>query len=59
MNVHSVFPVSLLAIVAENQMEGEIVSPPLQEIVDGKVEYKVNVILNFRMYQWRLEYLVN
>jgi len=55
---HRTFLVSLLPAAANNLLPGEVVSPPLPVVVEGKEEWEVEEILDSRRARGRLQYLV-
>jgi len=57
--LHLVFNVVKLSPAPDNPIVGRCLNPqPPPELVDGGEEYIVEKILNSRMFQWKLQYLV-
>ena len=57
--LHPVFNVVKLRLVPLDPIVGRPSKPPLEPIlVNGETEYKVEEILNSRIYYWRLKFLV-
>jgi len=57
--LHPVFNVVKLSLAPPDPIPGRWMSPPpLPEIVDGKEEWVVEEILDSRMVNWKLHYLV-
>jgi len=52
---HQTFPVSLLHAVADDQLPGQVVPPPLPVIAEGKEEWEVEEILNSRRTRGHLQ----
>lgn len=56
--IHLVFHVFMLEQVAEDPREGQVIRSPPSIEVDEEEEYEVDEILNSRIYQRRIKYLV-
>jgi len=57
--LHPVFNVVKLSLAPPDPIPGQWTSlPPLPEIVDGEEEWMVEEILDSRMVNWKLRYLV-
>jgi hypothetical protein len=56
--IHWVQPVSLLDVVVEDPLEGQVVPPPPPVEVDGEEEYQVSSVENGRVYRNQLQYLI-
>jgi predicted GH43/DUF377 family glycosyl hydrolase len=56
--LHRVQPVSHLDLVAEDPLQGQVVSPPPPVEVDGEEKYQVSSVEDSRMYRNRLQYLI-
>jgi len=58
-HLHPVFNVVKLSPAPDDLFAGRCWNPPPPpELVDGEEEYIVEEILNSRMFQWKLQYLV-
>jgi len=58
-SLHPVFNVMKLSPAPDNPITGRHWKPPpLPKLVDGEEEYVVEKILNSRMFQWKLQFLV-
>ena len=56
--LHPVFHVVKLLLVPKDPIERKARPPPLPTIVDGEQEYNVEEVLDSRIFQGRLEFLV-
>src|SRR5579859_524088 len=56
---HSVFHASLLEPYCENSWEGHVQEPPPPDEVEGELEYEVQEILDSKLVQGKLMYLVD
>ena len=59
MRIHPVFHASLLTPYRVNTIPGRVQPPPPAVIVDGVEEYEVESILDSRIRNQRLEYLID
>jgi hypothetical protein len=58
MKYHNVFHVSLLEPAANNAYPGQNIEPPPPVEIDGEDEYFIEAILDSRIHQWKLQYLI-
>jgi len=56
--IHNVFHISVLDLAGNDQLEGQIIPPPLAGEVVGEEEWKVQGVLDSRFVRDRLQYLV-
>ena len=56
--IHPVFHVSLLELAADDPYPGQVSPPPPAVVVDGEEEWEVETILDSRLHNNRLQYLV-
>ena len=59
MQIHPVFHVSLLEPYFESSIPGRILPPPPPVEIDNAVEYEVEEILDSRIRNGKLEYLIH
>jgi hypothetical protein len=53
--IHQVQPVSLLDLVVEDRLEGQVETSPTPVEVDGEEEYQVSSVENSRVYRNQLQ----
>ena len=58
MKIYLVFYANLLRLDPNDPLPSQIQEPPLPVEIDGKDEYKVELILNSWLYQKKLQYQV-
>lgn len=58
MKIHPVFHVMLLHLHKESDLEGRYQEPPPPVEVEGEEEYEIEEILDSRIWQRQLQYLV-
>jgi hypothetical protein len=58
MDVYPVFHVSLLEPTQGDLLPGQYLPLPEPIIVDGESEYKVEEVVDSRIFQWQLQYLI-
>jgi hypothetical protein len=56
--IHRVQPVSLLDLVVEDPLDGQVEHPPPLVAVDGEEEYQVSGVEDSRMYHSQLQYFI-
>ena len=56
--IHRVQPVSLLDVVVEDPVVGQVVEPPPSVEADGEEEYQVSSVEDSRVYLNQLQYLI-
>jgi hypothetical protein len=57
-DVHPVFHVSLLEPTQGDPLLGQHLPPPEPLVVDGESEYKVEEVVDSRVFWWQLQYLI-
>lgn len=58
-NIYTVFHISLLEQAVENQLEGQNIPLPPPNEVERKEEYDIEEVLNTRVYEPGLQYLIH
>jgi hypothetical protein len=58
MKCHNVVHVSLLEPTANDAYPGQNTEPLLPVEIDGEDEYFIEAVLDARIYQWKLQYLI-
>jgi hypothetical protein len=58
MDIHPVFDVSLLDLVLQDPLPGQVIPAPEPVIAEGEPEYNVEEVLDSWIFRCQLQYLI-